>query len=933
MPLPLKVLLAEDNPNDAELVIRALRQAGFEPTWLRVETEEEFLAHLSGDLDIVLSDFRMPRFNGFRALELLKARELDIPFILVSGTIGEDMAVEAMRRGATDYLLKDRLARLGSAVNHAIAERRRSGDRRKTDETLRVTNAQLNQMLEHSPAVLYVMKLDGEKVVPHRVSGSIGSLLGFTALEALSSEWWLAQLHPDDRERASKNAAETLRTGASRTEYRMCRKDGRYCWLEDTQRLVRDAAGEPVELIGVWTDITERKRAEETMRQASGDVARGRRKRMRIEVAILVAATVTVYLIGYFSSWFEFVTHWFLARPVEHMDELILTTVFVAASLAIFAYRRWRETELEMTSNQQVQAALALLHDELDRQVRQRTGELNAANRSLREEIGERRRTTEALVESEEQFRQVVENMHEVFWIMNPLNGKVLYVSPTYEKIWGRSCESAYSVSHFGLDFIQPEDQARIQRARSDKEAQGTYDVEFRIVRPDGSTRWIHDRAFPVRDAAGDLHRIVGVAEDITERKQLEEQYRQAQKMEAIGTLAGGIAHDFNNILTAIIGYTELASMIAEGNSKLRVYLGAVIQAASRATGLIRQILTFSRQQPQERLPIKLPPIVEETIKLLRATIPTTIEFDTSIAADSPTVLADANQIHQILMNLGTNAWYAMKSRTGRLQIRLENCVVDEAMAAAHPSLRPGLHARISVSDTGCGMDKETLRRVFEPFFTTKPPGEGTGLGLAVVHGIMDSHDGTVTVSSAPGEGTTFSIYFPAYEGEAIPPPVKEGPVPRGNGERILVVDDEEVLALLAQRALTALGYEAEFATQPTAALDMVRDDPQRFALVITDQTMPSMTGLLLASQIRQIRPGLPVIMMTGYTAPLMADRVASAGIRELLLKPITIRALGVAVKAALSVPSPPRPGPESPPTPPIAGPPPAEQPPQPVCA
>jgi PAS domain S-box-containing protein len=900
MTIPLKVLIAEDNPLDAELFVRELRRAGFEPEWQRVDSESAFLEKLSGNLDLVVSDYHMPTFTGFRALELLKKSGLEVPFILISGTIGEDSAVEAMKRGATDYLLKDRMGRLGASVTHALAEAKLRRDRRIEDETHRITHAQLSQLLEHSPAVLYVLKMDGEKKLPFIVSESISTMLGFTVAEASKPDWWTQQLHPDDRERSLNGMAETLRTGASHTEYRMRRKDGSFCWLEDTRRVIRDSGGKPVEIIGVWTDMTERKRAEWVMRQVSGDVARGRRKKMYVEIVILVFAAMAIYALAYFTSWFEFITRWMLSRKVENIDELILTTVFVAAGFAVFAYRRWRETELEMTSHQHIQSALGLLHEELDRLVQQRTGELDKANRTLRAEVAERRKTNEALGESEAQFRLVVENIHEVFWIADTLKGGVLYVSPTYENIWGRSCQSAYAGSHIGLGAVHPDDQVRIHRAEMDKQASGAYDEEYRIVRPDGSMRWIHERAFPVRNAAGDFYRIVGVAEDISERKQLEEQFRQAQKMEAIGTLAGGIAHDFNNILTAIIGYTELADMTLAGNSKTHGYLAGVLQAARRATGLIRQILTFSRQQAQERRPIKLKPIVEETLKLLRVTIPSTIEFDVSIADNAPTVYADANQIHQIIMNLGTNAWFAMRSRTGRLRVRLEKWIVDDAQSLAEPKLKPGEYARVSVSDTGCGMDGATLRRVFEPFFTTKPAGEGTGLGLAVVHGIMDSHDGVISVSSQPGKGTTFCLYFPAHQGEAAPAPVTEGPLPRGNGERILVVDDEEVLALLLERALTTIGYKTEFVTNPAEALARVEADPHHFDLVLTDQTMPTMTGLDLASSIRDIRPGLPVIMMTGYTAPRMTERVAAAGVQNLLLKPITLYALGVAVHAAI---------------------------------
>ena len=333
----------------------------------------------------------------------------------------------------------------------------------------------------------------------------------------------------------------------------------------------------------------------------------------------------------------------------------------------------------------------------------------------------------------------------------------------------------------------------------------------------------------------------------------------------------------------------------------MREHLRGVLLAARRATDLVRQLLTFSRQHPQERRPIQLQPIAAEGIALLRAIVPSTIEFEVSLATDAPTVLADATQIHQILLNLGTNACYAMQNGVGRLQVKLEKCDVDAGLAATQPRLRPGVYARVSVSDTGCGMDQATLRRIFEPFFTTKPPGEGTGLGLAVVHGIVDSHDGAVTVDSQPGKGTVFHLYFPAYAGEATVAMADHGPAPRGHGERILVVDDDELLVRLGQKALASLGYEVEVATQPEAALALVRADPQRFSLVLTDQTMPKMSGLVLASQLRRIRPGLPIILTSGYDLSLTSERLEAAGIRQLLVKPSTIDLLATAVHAALS--------------------------------
>jgi PAS domain S-box-containing protein len=429
--------------------------------------------------------------------------------------------------------------------------------------------------------------------------------------------------------------------------------------------------------------------------------------------------------------------------------------------------------------------------------------------------------------------------------------------------------------------------------------------IEEKETWPDGHVTWASSTKVALRDTDGLVTGLVGISRDVTERRKLEEQFRHSQKMESIGTLAGGIAHDFNNILAAMNGYTELTLLKFKDNAELSGHLAVVAQAGKRATNLVRQILTFSRREQSQRLPIRLRPVVEECIELLRATIPSTIQFDVSLSGNTPTVLADTNQIHQILMNLGTNAWHAMRDRPGRLQIKLDKFVIDEAYAATQSRLRPGVYTRVSVSDTGCGMDQATQRRIFEPFFTTKAPGEGTGLGLSVVYGIMESHDGAITVYSQPGEGTVFHLYFPARAGETTPLIDEESAIPHGHGERLLFVDDEEILARLGRETLSHLGYAVEIATQPALALALVRADPLHFALVITDQTMPGMTGLELATELKQIRPGLPIILMSGYSRLLTPKRIKKAGVHQLLLKPASIHTLGTAVHASLSAQTP----------------------------
>jgi PAS domain S-box-containing protein len=566
--------------------------------------------------------------------------------------------------------------------------------------------------------------------------------------------------------------------------------------------------------------------------------------------------------------------------------------------------RQARELSNEFAERQRVETQLRRQFDQLA-VGEQETGRLLAlaekSRHTLLSVLEDEKRAGQNLRESEERFREIAANISEVFWMTEPANNKMLYISPGYEMIWGRSCASLYESPETWLEAIHPDDRARVVDATINKQMLGDYDEIYRIRRPDGQVRWIHDRAFPIRNKEGVVYRVAGTAEDITEHRQLEEQFHQAQKMEAIGTLAGGIAHDFNNILAAMNGYTELAKMAAKDNATVREYLDTVLRAGVRAVGLVKQILAFSRQEAQTRAPLQLPDVVTDCFKLLRATIPATIEFEMNLAADTPTVLADVTQISQILMNLGTNAWHAMRDKPGRLQVKLENFLVDAYVAETQPRLRPGRYARISITDTGCGMNEETLARIFEPFFTTKAPGEGTGLGLAVVHGIMQNHDGVVTVYSEPGKGTTFHLYFPAHAGEDSAAAIQAAPIPHGHGERILYLDDEESLAQLGKKTLDILGYETEIFTNPTEALKAVRTNPRRYALVITDLTMPGMTGVDLAKQLLQIRPDLPIILTTGYSATLTPEKIRALGVRQLLLKPHTIHSLGTTVQRALA--------------------------------
>jgi len=403
----------------------------------------------------------------------------------------------------------------------------------------------------------------------------------------------------------------------------------------------------------------------------------------------------------------------------------------------------------------------------------------------------------------------------------------------------------------------------------------------------------------PVRDKTGKLYGRIWSFRDITERRKLEQQFRKAQKMESIGQLAGGIAHDFNNILGAIVGNLYLAKLDAAQQPAILASLENITEASQRATDLVKQILTFSRQTKPEREPLKLNHVVLEVLKLLRASLPATIRIQTELA-ETPAVLANATAVHQVIMNLGTNAWHAMRDQNGVLKVEMNILEVDEDFAKTRPDLHPGRYVQLSVSDTGCGMDRHILEHAFEPFFTTKDVGEGTGLGLAVVHGIMKSHDGGVSVYSQPSKGTRFNLYFPVIAAEVTVREIEAAPIPRGHGEHILFVDDEEVLVTSGKKILEHLGYVVTAKTSPLETITLVRDRPEAFDLVITDLTMPGMDGMALGRRLLKIQPRLAIILTTGYSGMITAGQIRELGFRELLSKPCTARVLAETVERVL---------------------------------
>jgi len=408
--------------------------------------------------------------------------------------------------------------------------------------------------------------------------------------------------------------------------------------------------------------------------------------------------------------------------------------------------------------------------------------------------------------------------------------------------------------------------------------------------------------SFTMMKGSGEFAGIIHVARDITAQKSLESQLRQAQKMEAIGTLAGGIAHDFNNILGAILGYADLALLEVKSGA-LRDTLEEIRTAGLRAKDLVAQILSFSRQGESVRKPLMLAPVIKETIKLLRATLPSTVTIVQEIKCEGGRIMADPTQLHQVVMNLCTNAYHAMRDEPDpRLAISITAENLDRPLVGSLDTIDSGRYLVMEVADNGVGMEDYVIERAFEPFYTTKGKGEGTGMGLAVVHGIINSYGGGIVVESTPGKGTTVKVYFPRIDqpGETETDEKVASLPARGSG-RILLVDDEEGLARMGMRMLTYLGYETTVRTSSVEALELFRSRPDDFDLLLTDQTMPNMTGLELCRRVMEIRPDIPAIICTGFSEALREEIVAKAGIRKLLMKPFAIHDLAEAIAAVMN--------------------------------
>lgn len=706
--------------------------------------------------------------------------------------------------------------------------------------------------------------------------------------DEIIGESFLSHIHDGDLQVMLDHLASLTRKEPVGTfEHRAISGQGRTRWLQWTNRAIFDNGGKMIEYQAVGRDITEQKRVEDALFKSE------RRFREMLEKVKLAAVIMdTEGAIIFCNDFLLEITGWTREEVLgQNWFDVFIPEEEREDSKASYsketpyAFQGYHESRIVTRAGERRLIAWN------NTPMRNEQGTVRGQT-SIGDDITERARAEAERIRLATAIQQSTEAV-----LISDTDWKIRYVNPAFERISGYSRDELIGVSSGllksnDLSFFQ-----QLQQNLSDGEI---WSGHITCTRKDGSAYEAEVTASPVKDKSGTVINYLCIHRDVTHEIKLEKDLRQAQKMEAIGTLAGGIAHDFNNILTAIIGYAELDRLSAASDTPQSTNLEQVLKAATRARDLVKQILTFSMKAEHEHKPIILAPVINEVLKLLRSSLPTTIEIRQNIESAEGAVLADPTQIHQVLMNLCTNSAHAMRSG-GVLEVGLSEVDTLSSGIPGCPNLKPGRYLKLSVSDNGHGMDSETVERIFDPYFTTKKPGEGTGMGLAVVQGIVKNIDGTILVSSRQGKGTTFSIYLPRTSAAA--PPVEEEleSLPRGS-ERIIFVDDEPDLAELGKEMLEAVGYRVAAFTSSTEALDTIKNQPEDFDLLITDMTMPLLTGLELSDEIRKIRPDLPIIICTGFSDLLNGEQKRVTGVREVIMKPYAIGYLAKAIRGALDM-------------------------------
>lgn len=692
--------------------------------------------------------------------------------------------------------------------------------------------------------------------------------------------------------------------------YRMRRKDGTEVWVEDHGRYVCDSRGAILFHEGTLRDVSERKKADDQLREAEElyrsfiDATHDLVQNISQTGRILFVNPAWQRTFGYASE--EVST----LHILDLADEASRYSLEKALRLIAMGHRTVSICAAFVAKN----GSRILLDGKL---VPRTTDGKWSSTHCFFQNITEQRKAEEATRESEERFRQIADSIRDVFWLTDVSKNIMYYVSPAYEEIWQRTCESLIHYPLSWVESIHPDDRERVLTAAKTEQKSGIYDIEYRIVRPNGGIRWIHDRAFPIRNQAGEVYRVAGVAEDVTERKRSEELFRQheiqrrelekqlihAQKLESLGTLASGIAHDFNNILAIIMAHVSLLNRGGQDETRLLHGTQAIMKATARGASMVKQLLTFARKADTSAEPTDLNEVTGEVAKLVGGTFPKTITVKTELTDALPPVMADATQIHQVLLNLCVNARDAMPN--GGILTISTSLHRFEVVRGMFANARPGNYIRMSVSDTGTGIDETTKERMFDPFFTTKDIGNGTGLGLALVHSIISNHEGFIDVDTECGRGTVFNLYLPADEGtdESSPDTMAEDDDLPGGDETILIIEDEPSLREVVGNLLSSKGYTVISARDGEDAIALFTENRNRIMAVVSDLGLPKRNGYEVFVSLIAMDPDVRIIFASGFVDPGMKTQLQKLGASVFIQKPYRSEELLQSLREILDTP------------------------------
>ncbi len=772
--------------------------------------------------------------------------------------------------------------------------------RRKIQKDLEESEERYRRLAENSPDMIYRMTLPEGKY--EYVSSASDSIFGYPPEIWYQTPILIKKIiHPDSQQYFAEQWEQLTRGILPKNyEYKILHKKKGTRWLFQRNVAVRDTTGRLSAIEGIVTDITKRKRMEKALIQAEAQ--------LRILIDTIPDLVWLKNPEGVFLGCNRAFERFFGAKETEIIGKTDFH--FVDKELAEF-FRRYDLKAMESAQPSVNEEALVFADDGYRGLFETVKTPMHDADGNLigvlgvARDITERKNAENALKKNEQRYKSAQRMGNVGNWEYDIAEGK-FWGSEQAKSIFGFDPGDQYfSVEEVESCIIE---RLRVRQSLIDLiEHDKQYDIEYEIVPVKGpSKKTLRSVAEIHRDDHGSPQKVIGVVQDITQQKraeaeklELERQLRQSHKMEAIGTLAGGIAHDFNNVLGAILGYAEMAREECSPGSTIAQDLDQVIQGSLRAKDLVRQILAFSRQSKAQRIPLQPANIVKETISLLRSSLPATINIEQETASGGHLIFVDPVQIHQILLNLSTNAMHAMEDTGGTLTISQSEKEFTQEDLVGYPYCKPGKYLQLSVADTGPGVSPEIIERIFDPYFTTKSTGKGTGMGLAIVHGIVKSYNGFISCQNRPNSGTVFNIHLPVMKQEKISEITVDNTIPTGT-ERILYIDDEQMLVDMAKIMLSRLGYDVTVHTRSQDAYTAFKEQPEAFDLVITDQTMPDITGVELAKKMLKVRPQIPIILCTGFSTTVSKETARLLGIKGFAIKPLIRKELALLIREVL---------------------------------